>query len=95
MNKLLWSRPLSLQRGNVNSRSFDVYWDVNSMTWGTYLDSTSVPISEPNRDEILDSNVVLIFAAAYSTEIINMLKEYGYKGDVIRFDGSIQKISLG
>ena len=69
-------------------------WDINAMTWGTYLDSTNVPIVEPNQKEVLDSDLILIFAAAHTDEIISMIKGYGYDGDVIRFDGDIRKVKV-
>lgn len=66
------------------------YWDINRLTWNQYLDGLYVPITEPNADEINDSDVILIFAAAFTDEIIYMLKtNYGYHGDVVRFDGEI------
>ncbi len=66
------------------------YWDINSMIWGQYLDSAKYPITKPNGEEIQESDVILIFAAAYTEEIINDLKKkYGYSGDVICFDKGI------
>lgn len=66
------------------------FWDINSMIWGQYLDSAKYPITKPNGEEIQESDVILIFAAAYTEEIINDLKKkYGYSGDVICFDKGI------
>ena len=69
-------------------------WDVNALTWGKYLDSTKVAINQPNGKEVNDCGCILIFAAAYTEEIINNLKTFGYHGNIIRFDGSIRKESV-
>ena len=68
-------------------------WDVNALTWGKYLDSTDVPIGAPDKKEINESDLVLIFAAAYTEEIMRMLAvTYGYQGDVVRFDGNMRLV---
>lgn len=67
------------------------YWDINSMIWDQYLDSACKPITKPDFAEIQESDLILIFAAAYTGEIINDLKEkYNYSGDVVCFDGKIR-----
>lgn len=67
------------------------YWDINSMIWNQYLDSACKPITKPDIAEIQESDLILIFAAAYTGEIINDLKEkYSYSGDVVCFDGKIR-----
>lgn len=67
-------------------------WDVNALTWNKYLDSTNLPIHQPAKEEVLSCDCILIFAAAYTSEIITMLKkDFGYNGEVVRFDGSIRK----
>lgn len=67
------------------------YWDINSLVWGKYLDGAKKPITKPNQKEIMESELILIFAAAYTEEIIHDSKEkYNYHGDVVRFDTEIR-----
>lgn len=67
------------------------YWDVNRLTWGQYLDSAQYPITQPTKEAIGQSDLILIFAAAFTEEIMHDLREqYAYQGDIVRFDGKIR-----
>lgn len=56
--------------------------DVNKQ--GRYLPNTTVPISEPNAEDIENLDLIIIFAASYQDEIINKLRtKYNFKGDFI------------
>ncbi len=65
------------------------FWDINALLWGFYLDSAKAPITKPTKEEVLDSDLILIFAAAYTEEIMQELTAMGYRGDVVRFDGKV------
>lgn len=72
------------------------YWDINSMIWNQYLDSACKPITKPDSVEIQESDLILIFAAAYTAEIKKDLEEkYNYSGDIVRFDGKIRLQHIG
>lgn len=65
-------------------------FDINEMCWGQYLDGMNVPIERPERSSILESDAVLVFAGAFTKEIIDQLKNvYGYKKDIVCFDKGI------
>lgn len=77
----------------MEKRSYELIhiWDVNALTWNQYLDSVNVPITAPDEKSVNESDLILIFAAAYTEEIISDLrKKFHYKGDVVRFDGGIR-----
>lgn len=60
-----------------NKSNISHIWDVNALIWGKYSDSTTTVIHVPSKEEVTNDGVILIFAAAYTEEIINSLKKYG------------------
>ena len=53
---------------------------------GKYIANSHAPIMKPSPEAIRENDLIIIFAVSYQQEIISLLKNMGYSGDVLCLD---------
>jgi len=69
-----------------NRLSLTHLFDSDSHKQGKYIANSQAPITKPSPEAILKNDLIIIFAVSYQQEIISLLKNMGYTGDVLCLD---------
>lgn len=64
-----------------NTNNIIAYIDGDKYKENKYLPNAKLPISKPNKI-ILEANIIIIFSITYEHEIIQILKDFGYQGQI-------------